>query len=157
MQRNPGRGCAMHPSHCIAAVLLLLSAAGCAGGDDTPFHPDPPGFENPPLDEDVFVAEVLPVLNGRGCSSIHCHGSGTHPFPLTGGADPRLDFLRAADQVSFEDPAMSRLLLKPLSEAAGGLPHNAPGIFDTTDDPDYRTIARWVGAEPDSAPRGVGP
>jgi hypothetical protein len=146
----------MHPWHCIAAVLLVLSASGCAGEDDNPFHPEPPGFDDPPLDEEVFVAEVLPVLNARGCSSIHCHGSGTQSFSLTGGADPRLDYLQAANQVSFEDPAASRLLLKPLAEAAGGLPHNAPTIFHTTADPDYQTIARWVGAAPDSAPRGVG-
>jgi hypothetical protein len=144
----------MHSSHCIAAVLLVLGAAGCAGGDDTPFHPDPPGLGDPPLDREMFLAEVLPVLNNRGCSSIQCHGSGTHPFPLTGGVDPELDYFRAADQVTFENRAASPLLRKPLSPAAGGVPHDAPTIFDTTDDPDYQTLAVWVGAEPDSVPKG---
>lgn len=131
-------------------ILVAMLALGCGASDSTPFHPEPPGLEDPPLDREVFVSEVLPVLAGRGCSSIHCHGSGTHPFPLTGGADPDLDFLRAADQVSFTDPASSRLLLKPLSPALGGVPHSAPAIFTSLTDPDYLTLARWAGAVPDS-------
>jgi hypothetical protein len=132
-------------------VLLAAAIAGCGANDDTPFHPEPPGLEDPPLDRTVFMNEVLPVLNRQGCSSINCHGSGTHPFPLTGGADPELDYYRAANEVSIEDPASSLLLLKPLAEAAGGVVHNAPTIFQTREDPDYLILARWAGAEPDSS------
>jgi hypothetical protein len=132
-------------------ILIAFLALGCGGPGETPFHPEPPGLDDPPLDRQVFASEVLPVFERRGCSSIHCHGSGTHPFPLTGGADPDLDFLRAADQVSFVEPAASLLLRKPLAEAAGGVPHNAPAIFSTEDDPDFVILARWVGALPDSS------
>lgn len=115
-----------------------------------PFHPEPPGLDDPRLDRAVFTSEVLPVFERQGCSSIHCHGSGTHPFPLTAGADPELDFLRAADQISFDDPAASPLLRKPLAPAAGGVPHNAPAIFTATTDPDYLILSRWVGAAADA-------
>ncbi len=155
---GPGRGSA-GAWFMAAACLALL---GCGASESTPFHPEPPGLDDPPLDRATFTSDVLPVLDRRGCSSIHCHGSGTHPFPLTRGADPELDFLRAADQVSFADPAASPLLRKPLAPSAGGVPHNAPAIFTSLRDPDFLILARWAGAVFDStgaraasAPGGV--
>jgi hypothetical protein len=132
----------------ILAVVLLV--AGCEGADDMPFHPEPPGLEDPPLDRGQFMAEVLPVFDRRGCASLACHGSAQNPFPLTGNhaePDSELDFFRAADQVFFADPALSDLLLKPLAIGEGGVPHDAPTIFTSTDDPDFQILARWVGAD----------
>jgi hypothetical protein len=107
-------------------------------------------LEDPPLDRQMFMSEVLPVLERQGCSSINCHGSGTHPFPLSRGEDPELDYYRAANEVSIEHPEASLLLLKPLSEAIGGVPHNAPTIFSSREDPDYQILARWAGVPVDS-------
>ncbi len=135
----------------IRTLLVMLAAAGALGCEaerTPPFDPGVPGLELPPLDQKVFMSEVLPLFDRRGCASIHCHGSGTHPFPLTGGADAELDFYRTADQVEFDDPQSSLLLLKPLAEAVGGVPHNAGDIFLDRSDPDYLLLARWIGAEP---------
>jgi hypothetical protein len=129
-------------------VLAAAVAAGCEAERTPPFDPGLPGLQMPPLDQKVFMSEVLPLFDRRGCASIHCHGSGTHPFPLTGGAYADLDFYRTADQVEFDDPPSSLLLLKPLAEAAGGVPHNAGDIFLDRTDPDYLILARWIGAEP---------
>jgi len=41
--------------------------------------------------------------------------------------------------------------LKPLAEAIGGVPHNAPTIFTTRADPDYQILARWAGVQLDSS------
>jgi hypothetical protein len=148
--RRSARACAQRV-RLAASVAVACLALSCSANEPTPFHPEPPGLDDPPLDRAAFTSEVLPVFDRRGCSSIHCHGSGTHPFPLTGGADPELDFLRAADQVSFSHPGASPLLLKPLAPAAGGLPHSAPAIFISTSDPDFLVLARWVGAASEGA------
>jgi len=47
-------------------LLVLVAAAagsGCGPNDDTPFHPQPPGLDDPPLDREMFMTEVLPVLD----------------------------------------------------------------------------------------------
>lgn len=154
MPVHPARGelQAACPLFALLVALVAVAGAGCDGAEPIPlFDPGPHGLEMPPLDQKVFMSEVLPLFDRRGCSSIHCHGSGTHPFPLTGGADAELDLYRTADQVEFEDPQSSFLLLKPLAEAAGGVPHNAGDIFTDRTDPDYLVLARWIGAEPPPA------
>jgi hypothetical protein len=151
MQLSPGNGCPLTPVHILTA-LVMLAAAGCGSESSTPFEPESPVLGDPPLDRAQFFAEVLPVLSQRGCAAAQCHASGHHPFPLSGGSDPELDYFRAADQVSLEDPASSPLLLKPLAYSAGGLLHDAPTIFTSTADPDYQVLARWVGIEEEGGP-----
>jgi hypothetical protein len=133
-------------------VLVALAMATAPGCDktDTPFHPEPPGLEDPPLDRTMFMNQVLPVLNNL---CVGCHGTGNHPFPLTGGADPELDYYRAADQVEIDDPPASLLLLKPLHPDAGGVVHNAPAIFLSQSDPDFQILAAWASGEVDSGAR----
>jgi hypothetical protein len=137
----------------VPAVLVVLAIAGAqgCGKNDTPFHPEPPGLEDPPLDRTMFMNQVLPVFTRRGCATLQCHGGGGHPFPLTGGADPELDYSRAADQVEIDDPPASLLLLKPLAVAAGGVVHNAQTIFTSQTDPGFQILARWASGEVDSS------
>lgn len=56
--------------------------------------------------------------------------------------------------VDTSDPAQSLLLLKPLAESKGGLPHGGGDKFDSVDDPGYQSflyfIERLTACEPDS-------
>ena len=46
-------------------------------------------------------------------------------------------------------PESSRLLLKPLSGDAGGLPHTGGTFWTSTDDPEYGRLLQWIQRLPD--------
>lgn len=46
--------------------------------------------------------------------------------------------------VNASDPESSRLLLKPLAQVAGGLPHTGGNHWDSTQDPEYQVILDWI-------------
>ena len=46
--------------------------------------------------------------------------------------------------VNTETPDRSRLLLKPLSPEAGGLPHTGGTYWESTDDPEYGAFLQWI-------------
>jgi hypothetical protein len=140
-------------------VLAALLALGCAEVDN-PYR----RFPEPDFDE--FVTEVQPVLTEH-CASVGCHGSPDRALTLfavgflrarasfpgapldEGGLAPaeltwNYDALRMR-LMDETDPDASRLLLKCLDPAAGGISH-AEGFvaFDDRDDRGYRVLRDWI-------------
>ena len=94
-----------------------------------------------------FLADVMPVLNRTGCSTVACHGSqkgkGGLNFSMF-GADPQSDYeaLTKADggrRINKVEPAKSLLLLK----ATGGVRHAGKQRFEPNSH-DYQVIAAWI-------------
>lgn len=50
--------------------------------------------------------------------------------------------------VNTADPENSRLLLKPLAEAAGGSPHTGGSYWESTQDPEYQAVLEWIQSLP---------
>ena len=133
----------------IFGLIFLLSTvvSGCemASIED----PDPPtGGREYILDYDVFAAEIDAILTAHGCDNLSCHGGGirgTFELSPAGDKDVAMDFVQVGYQVDADDPAASRLLMKPLDEAGGGSAHTAQsGGWPSTSDPDYRSILAWI-------------
>jgi hypothetical protein len=133
-----------------ALLALLLLAAAAPACREPGTGPAPPGGDSLfVLDPARFAADVRPVLVAEGCNNALCHGGGLRGnFELSppDDPDPDFDFAQAGQQVYGWDPLASPLLLKPLSQEAGGLDHAGAGLagFDSTDDPGYRAIRDWI-------------
>lgn len=132
----------------IGSIALLVALAAC--GESDPASPGiPGGGEEYVLDYDTFAAAVAPIFSARGCDAIgDCHGGGirgTFALSPQSEKDARFDFEQASQQVDGASPADSRLLRKPLAEAAGGMPHGFEA-FASTDDGDYQLILAWIQA-----------
>src|SRR5262245_20627273 len=134
----------MRPTLVLAAALALPGAAGAQS-----------------LDYDVFKSQVEPIfLKKRGdhvrCFVCHSERS-NNAFKLEklpkGAAfwteeQSRRNFAMVSRLVAPGDPARSLLLLHPLApEVGGGAYHTGGRQFANRDDPDWKTIARWVGAK----------
>ena len=52
-----------------------------------------------------------------------------------------------AEVIDLEEPSQSRLLLKPLAEAAGGLVHGGHDKFESAQDPAYLDVLYWIERE----------
>jgi hypothetical protein len=50
--------------------------------------------------------------------------------------------------VNTADPEKSRLLLKPLAPAAGGLGHTGGTYWSSRNDPEYQTVLKWIRSLP---------
>lgn len=128
-----------------ATFMFLGLSTACKG----PSSPDPPGGGQVfALDYELYRTTVAPVLTARGCDSRDCHGGGVRGTFELSPADAKnlsFDFEQASDQVWPYDPTHSPLLTKPLKEDGGLAPHSFEP-FETTDDPDYQTIAAWIDA-----------
>ena len=130
-------------------LLLVLGLIACDAADTT--RPDPPGGgQELELDFARFEAEVTQILSQRGCDNLSCHGGGirgTYELSPSSDKDSQFDFVQTALQVDSYDPEGSLLLLKPLSQTAGGLAHAGEGpttSFASVDDADYQTILSWI-------------
>ncbi|NUN15418.1 MAG: hypothetical protein HUU55_17475 [Myxococcales bacterium] len=113
--------------------------------------------------EDVFVSEIIPILNSH-CSSSVCHGvtpgweergeviAWDQFYYLVNNKGEILDthqaYLAAKRIINTQEyPEHSTLLRKPLPTAYGGLPHYGKDNFPTPDDPYYRKIRDWIEME----------
>jgi hypothetical protein len=128
-----------------AGILLVALCVAACDGTSAPAPPG--GGHEVHLDYGVFVQDIEPILNGRGCSNSACHGGqGSGELLLSGGDSPESDFIAVSGLVTPWEASASALLLKPLAVAAGGVEHGGGDIFADTLDVDYRTILAWVEA-----------
>ncbi len=120
------------------------------------------------LDFDFYRNNVEPIfIRSRGdflppdpgdpaCVMCHTWQSSTPLMleSLEDGADGSIFWSEEQSRINFEavsalvtpgDPQNSRLLLAPLSAAAGGTPlHTGGKVWDSQDDPEWQTLAQWV-------------
>ena len=132
-----------------ALLLIAVVLGGCS--DASPGDPAPPsGGREYVLDVEAYGTVIAPVLTGKGCDNLACHGGGLRgTFQLSPFDDKDLayDFDQVALHVDPADPAASSLLMKPLDMAAGGDVHTADSEnfgFMSTGDPDYQAILNWI-------------
>jgi mono/diheme cytochrome c family protein len=159
----------------IVGAIFLLSAVslyGCSPGDEDA-APKPATVSEAAGPEissyELFRTEIIPILENR-CSAA-CHALAADAYdgfmedPVNAKAlyfpvDPRAgkipaDAIEATFQVvvgearvDYSEPSrFSRLLRAPLAEDLGGEPHRGLDVFYSADDPDYRTMARWLSQE----------
>ena len=121
-----------------------------------------PGAQQPgqgTLDYETFKTRVQPILmaarkgNAR-CLSCHSRGGGNaYLEPLTPGASSyteeqtRRNFERVMKLVVPGEPLKSILLMNPLAEEAGGSHwHGGGKHWQSQENPEWRTLAEWVGS-----------
>jgi hypothetical protein len=113
-----------------------------------------------PLDFEVFKTKVEPIFLERREGHVRCytcHSEGNNALrleKLSPGAtswteeQSRKNFAAASSLVVPNDPASSRLLIHPLAPEAGGdLFHSGGRQFETKNDPGWKILAQWAGAE----------
>jgi hypothetical protein len=111
----------------------------------------------PTLDFGYFVARVQPVFvrkrpgSGRcyDCHSAESNKARFHLQPLVRDGwteeQARRNFANAVSLVTPGEPLKSRLLTHPLAEDAGGDEFHSGGKFwNSQEDPEWQTLARWV-------------
>lgn len=135
------------------SVFIVFVLPGCG---DTP---DPAPL--PDLDRETFRREIEPALIERCANPSTCHGDATRPYALYA---PHANRLNSSDV--YRDPPLTEaehranfrrtrsfavrttdgreLLVKPLAEHIGGIPHDGGAVFTTRRDADYRRISDWI-------------
>lgn len=129
----------------IAAVFAALLLTGA--------------FAAQTLDFETYRTKVEPIFLEKRpghARCVVCHSANNSAFrlqPLPPGAtayteeQSRLNFANVSHLVKPGDPDASRLLIHPLSPDAGGDKFHGGGRqFASKDDPEWKTIAAWVGA-----------
>ena len=118
---------------------------------------------------ELFTKKVEPIFLKQRPGHARCYGCHIlpgrvfHLQPLPAGSDhwteeqSQQNFESVLRVVDFQNPASSRLLLHPLAPEAGGDAFHSGGRqFESQNDPDWRTIARWIkGGENDLADSAV--
>jgi hypothetical protein len=113
------------------------------------------------LDYEVFKSQVEPIfLKKRGdhVRCVVCHSErSNNAFRLEKLPKGAAFWSEEQSKRNFEvvsrlvvpgDPVKSLLLVHPLApEAGGGAYHTGGRQFASRDDPDWKTIARWVGGK----------
>ncbi len=136
-------------------LLLLAATSGCV--ELGPAQPLRIG------DFEEFRVSVQPVLAAE-CASASCHGRVARPLALYAPGALRMDpaatfrdesvtepelranMRRLAAMAAEGDPAQSAVLLKPLTEAAGGHAHGGGDVFSSPGDPGYVLLLDWLEA-----------
>jgi hypothetical protein len=114
--------------------------------------------QQPKLDYAFFRDRVEPIFLQKREGHTRCYvchsenNSAFHLETLPAGVSfwteeqSRKNFDAVSALVAPGDPANSRLLLHPLAPEAGGdLFHSGGRQFASKDDPDWKTLAHWVG------------
>ncbi len=112
------------------------------------------------LDYEFFKARVEPVFLKKKPGHTRCyvcHAESNNAFrleKLSPGAkswteeQSRRNFETVSRLVVPGNLAASRLLIMPLAPEAGGNPfHNGGRQFESKDDPDWKTLARWANVQ----------
>ena len=126
-----------------ASLSPAATRAPARAGDELEFH--------------FFEAEVQPIFvkSRPGHARCYgCHAEAGRMFrlePLAPGAatwnaeQTRRNYGNVLQQVVPGDPSASRLLMHALAPEAGGDPFHSGGRqFQSTNDPDWLTLAQWV-------------
>jgi hypothetical protein len=114
----------------------------------------------PPLDYETFKSRIEPIFLQRREGHVRCYtchsenNSAFHLERLSAGTSfwtdeqSRKNFQSVSGLVVPNDPASSRLLIHPLAPEGGGdLFHSGGRQFESKDDPDWKLLAQWAGAE----------
>src|SRR5262245_48249750 len=146
-QRPAWRDVAMrNNTKLIFSAALGFCLAGCNHASTT--GPEPPtGGQTYVLNYDTFSTKIEPILTGKGCDNMNCHGGGirgTFQLSPPNAKDTHFDFEQACMQVTPWNPENSPLAMKPLAEECGGSTHAGGAFFFSLDDPDYVAILQWV-------------
>jgi hypothetical protein len=114
------------------------------------------------LDYEVFKARVEPIFLAKRPGHVRCvvcHSDrSNNSFKLEKLSPGEKFWTEEQSRRNFEvvshlvvpgDPGKSLLLLQPLAPEAGGNAYHTGGRqFATKDDPNWKTLARWVGGPP---------
>lgn len=149
--------------------VLLLVAAGSSLPAQTKTLSSTADQQATPSFE-IFKKEVEPIFLKERPGHARCYGCHIlpgrvfHLQPLPAGSHRWTDeqsqrnFDSVLRLVAPRDPASSRFLLHPLAPEVGGDAFHSGGRqFESQNDPDWQTIARWVGGDPSVARRGTTP
>ncbi len=138
----PGRGFKL------ALLAVMLAAAGAHGAA---------GKDAPQLDYGFFKARVEPIFLRKRpdhARCVVCHAGSNNALSLERLDPGSRSWTEAQSQHNFAvvsklvtpgDPEASRLLLHPLAPEGGGdVFHSGGRQFASKNDPDWKTLARWV-------------
>lgn len=145
----------------MAAVLAqqLAASSGALGTLGVVRAQQPAAASKATLDFDYFKTQVQPVFLTKRpgytrCVVCHAGGGGAFLQPLSPGAttwteeQSRKNFEAVSRLVTAGQPMKSRLLTHPLEPTAGGDEfHNGGRQFTSQTDPQFQTIAAWVGGK----------
>ena len=124
-------------------LLLCVFAAACVD------NPSEPTLD---VDFEGYEQQVHPYVE-VACGTLDCHGDEGRPLRLYGEFGLRLeDRDSPISAFEYEENAYSLrgvgddslILLKPLSEAAGGLHHVGGDVWPDEQDPGYRCLHGWL-------------
>jgi hypothetical protein len=111
------------------------------------------------LDYETYKKSVEPIFTKKRAGHarcVACHSASNNAFrlqPLAEGSSwtedqSRLNFESVSILVNRANPAASKLLIHPLAHEAGGDEFHSGGRqFLTKDDPDWKALAGWAGAQ----------
>jgi hypothetical protein len=150
-------------SACLVTLGLTASTGANSGPPQT--RPATKAIDFPgPRDVEIFRRTIEPlVLRDRGGSMpgyaacVMCHTWQTSlrfrlEIPATdAGWTPdqsRRNLEMLTKVVNTSSPESSRLLLKPLDPAAGGLGHTGGTYWTSREDPEYQLVLKWIRSLP---------
>jgi hypothetical protein len=148
------------------AVAMVLASAGIGSSPMSAREQQPAGRAAAPAAADVerYRASVERVfMSDRGgttpgvAACVMCHTWQTRvrftlETPATDAGwtleQSRKNFDVVTRLINTASPATSRLLLKPLDPAAGGMGHTGGSFWKSRNDPEYLAILEWISSLP---------
>jgi hypothetical protein len=140
--------------------LRVLSVVIAAGAALTAGSVSQVASQGKPLDFETFKSRIEPIFLEPREGHVRCytcHSENNNAFHLERlpeGASfwtdeqSRKNFQSVSGLVVPNDPASSRLLIHPLAPEAGGdLFHSGGRQFENKNDPAWKLLAQWAGAE----------
>lgn len=94
------------------------------------------------LDYEFFKERIQPIL-AANCSSTECHGGPNQLEPPADENRIRFNYNRTVRFVIPSDPERSALLMKPLANSDGGMPHQGNDVF-VRKSAIFQTFVDWI-------------
>jgi hypothetical protein len=140
-------------------LLRVLSVVVAAGAVWAATSVSEVASQAKPLDYEAFKTRIEPIFLEKREGHVRCYtchsenNSAFHLERLSGESkswtdeQSRKNFQSVSGLVAPNDPAASRLLIHPLAPEAGGdLFHSGGRQFENKNDPDWKLLAQWAGA-----------